>query len=111
MHHNIGNRKLATLSLDPDSRIERQLDDVLKFRGIPIKLVKYFRNFTIKLGIDSLINAIISKEFIQSGRDSRMDHKSHLGFNLYFYLAIKIYANDGRIHFEYGFSSSYKSIV
>jgi hypothetical protein len=58
-----------------------------------------------------LITPITSKEFIQSGRDSRMDHRSYLGFNLYFYLAIKIYANDGRIHFEYGFSSSFKSIV
>jgi hypothetical protein len=59
MHHNIGNRKLATLSLDPDSRIERQLDDVLKFRGIPIKLVKYFSNFTIKLGIEKFWDYII----------------------------------------------------
>ena len=57
--HNIGNWKLATLSLDPDSRIERQLDDVLKFRGIPIELVKYFSNFTIKLGIEKLYNYII----------------------------------------------------
>ena len=59
MQHNIGNLKLATLSLDPDSRIERQLDDVLKFRGIPMKLVKYFSNFTIKLGIEKLWNYII----------------------------------------------------